>query len=152
LCGRKYAGAPSCEDLARYFHLDEADRKLITQKRADHNRLGFALQLTTVRFLGTFLAEPTRVSPAVISTVSKQLDIENPDCLSAYLDNRRHWAHAAEIRTHFEYREFVDPGVGFRLSRWLYAQCWTGTDRPSILFEHATAWLLAHKVLLVSQG
>lgn len=26
--------------------------------------------------------------------------------------------------------------------------CWTGTDRPSILFEHACVWLIKHKVLL----
>ena len=36
----------------------------------------------------------------------------------------------------------------FRLNRWLYAVCWTGTDRPSILFDRATAWLISHKVLL----
>jgi hypothetical protein len=26
--------------------------------------------------------------------------------------------------------------------------CWTGTDRPSVLFERATTWLVTHKVLL----
>ncbi len=36
----------------------------------------------------------------------------------------------------------------FRLNRWLYALCWTGSDRPSALFDRATAWLIAHKVLL----
>jgi hypothetical protein len=36
----------------------------------------------------------------------------------------------------------------FRLNRWLYALCWTGTDRPGILFGRATVWLIAHKVLL----
>ena len=29
-------------------------------------------------------------------------------------------------------------------SRWL----WTGTDRPSVLFERASTWLVTHKVLL----
>lgn len=36
----------------------------------------------------------------------------------------------------------------FRLNRWLYALCWTGTNRPSVLFDRAVAWLLANKVLL----
>ena len=38
--------------------------------------------------------------------------------------------------------------MGLRLTRWLYAQCWTGTERPGALFERATSWLLANKVLL----
>jgi hypothetical protein len=38
--------------------------------------------------------------------------------------------------------------VAFRLTRWLYALCWTGTDRPSVLFERAITWLVMHKVLL----
>jgi hypothetical protein len=42
----------------------------------------------------------------------------------------------------------TEPLVGFRLTRWLYGLCWTGTERPGKLFERATAWLLAHKILL----
>ena len=38
--------------------------------------------------------------------------------------------------------------MAFRLTRWLYALCWTGTDRPSVLFERAITWLVMHKVLL----
>lgn len=61
---------------------------------------------------------------------------------------RQRLQHAAEIRSYYGYVEITERQVGFRLSRWLYALCWTGTDRPSVLFERATTWLVTHKVLL----
>jgi TnpA family transposase len=118
------------------------------QKRGDHNRLGFALQLTTVRFLGTFLEDPTTIPPAVVQFIASQINIDDTDCLRNYKNNRQRWMHTVEIRTQYNYREFIDPIAKFRLGRWLYALCWTGTERPSTLFERAKTWLLTQKVLL----
>ncbi|HEY4046823.1 MAG TPA: Tn3 family transposase [Acidobacteriaceae bacterium] len=144
----RYAADPSPEDLSRYFHFDEADRAWIAQKRGNHNRLGYATQLATVRFLGTFLDDATSVPQVVASNLAMQLNIAGIECLKLYRDNRTRWAHTTEIRARYGYCEFVDPSAGFRLTRWLYALCWTGTERPSVLFDRATAWLLTHKVLL----
>lgn len=144
----RYIGAPSPHDLARYFHLDDADHALIAQKRGEHNRLGFAVQLSTVRYLGTFLEDPLAVPPAVLHTLAKQLRIEVIDGARTYSTGEQRWQHAAEIRSSYGYVDISERQVGFRLTRWLYALCWTGTDRPSVLFLRATTWLVTHKVLL----
>jgi TnpA family transposase len=144
----RYTGTPSPDDLARYFHLDDADHALIAQKRGEHNRLGFAVQLGTVRYLGTFLEDPLAVPAPVLQTLAKQLSIEAADSAGTYNASRQRLQHAAEIQTHYGYVEITERQVGYRLTRWLYALCWTGNDRPSILFERAVAWLVTHKVLL----
>ena len=80
----QYLGDPSTQELARYFHLDDSDHTQIVEKRGDANRLGFALQLTTVRFVGTFLDDPTAVPPAVLATMSRQLGIDTTTDLTGY--------------------------------------------------------------------
>ena len=144
----RYDGDPAPEELTRYFHLDDHDRALINRRRENYNRLGFAVQLTTVRYLGAFLDHPVDVPPAVISTLSRQLGYEPAPELATYRHGRQRLEHVAEFQSRLGYCAFTDIPVGFRLGRWLSALCWTGTDRPSVLFNRTTAWLLTNRVLL----
>jgi TnpA family transposase len=80
----RFSSALSPLDLARYFHLDDADHALIAKKRGDYNRIGFAVQLCTVRYLGTFLDDPLAVPTSVIHTLANQLGIEVVGDLRAY--------------------------------------------------------------------
>src|SRR6266567_2714983 len=144
-----YGVPPSNQQLAAYFHLDDADLELVKVRRAAHNKLGFALQLTTARFLGTFLTEPTDVPPNVVAYVAAQLGIRDVACLAEYgARSNTAWEHAAEIRRVYGYREFRDPGVSLPVVRWLYTRAWLSAEQPSVLFDLATAWLVERQVLL----
>src|SRR5215203_3038207 len=144
----RFAGDPSPEQLARHFHLDDADHAFVAGHRGAHMRLGCAVQLGTVRFLGTFLEDPTDVPVRVVRCLAEQLDLTVDGHMAAYRASGWRWRHPVEIREAYGYRTFDAPGLSFRLTRWLYALCWTGTDRPSVLFDRATVWLMAGKVLL----
>jgi TnpA family transposase len=144
----RYVTKPSQEQLNGYFYLDDSDKELISLRRSEHNRLGFAVQLCTVRFLGTFLEDLKETPQEVVQNLSNQLAIINPACFEQYCKGEQKWEHATEIRRRYGYQDFATWSVQFRLNRWLYALCWTGTDRPSILFDRATSWMIKHKVLL----
>lgn len=144
----RYTGEPSPEQLARYFYLDDADQTWTRAHRGDHNRLGFALQLCTVRFLSTFLSDPTDVPPGVVAHLTKQLVLPESVDLARYRSAEMRWDHAGEIKQRSGYRDFHDGQEEFSLMRWLYARAWLSAERPSVLFDLATARLVERKVLL----
>lgn len=52
---------PTRPELERFFFLDDEDRRLIGKRRGDHSRLGFALQVCTVRHVGSLQQDPLAV-------------------------------------------------------------------------------------------
>jgi hypothetical protein len=144
----RYNGDPASAQLAKHFFLDDRDRAEISSHRGTHNRLGYAIQLCTVRFLGTFLPDPTDVPRIVVKHLAEQLEIADLNCLAQYRDRfATHPAHAREIRERHGYRDFAEP-AHWRLVRWLYTRAWFSAERPIVLFDLATARLIEERILL----
>lgn len=145
----RYQDTPTDIQLDRYFHLDDADRRLVRARRGDHNRLGFAVQLSTVRFLGTFLLNPIEVPPNVVDYLAQQLEVNSTSGLSVYLERENtRWEHTDIIQQRYGYQNFSAQPEHWRFIRWLYTRAWVGTEGPSVLFDIATAQLLEQKILL----
>ena len=145
----RFGDTPSSDQLARYFHLDETDHALIAGLRGDHNRLGFALMLTGVRFLGAFPNGRDGVPTTVLATLHEQLTLKAPVKLDTYFEGRRRIQHLAVIRAHLSLSDFGEAiGARFRLVRWVFTLCWSGDDSPGPLIARAASWLIANKVLL----
>ncbi|HHT4010065.1 TPA: Tn3 family transposase, partial [Escherichia coli] len=79
----------------------------------------------------------------------RQLNIRYPEIISRYAqrENTR-WEHHGLIRQHYSYHDFGDFPWSFRLKRLLYTRAWLSNERPGLMFDFATAWLLQNKVLL----
>lgn len=133
--------------LERYFYLDDADHELVGKRRGRHNKLGFAVQLCTVRCVGTFLSDPTAVPTSVLNFVAEQLGIEDPSCIKRYAEQESTaWEHTAEIREVFDYRIFS--GESERLRAFLAARAWIRVETAKVLFDTAVDWMREHRVLL----
>ena len=143
----RFVGPPSLAELERFFFLDDADRRLVAKRRGDSNRVGFAVQLGTVRFLGTFLADPTDVPTEVVDYVAEQVGATDASCLKGYLARRAtRFEHAAEIAAACGYGDFAEAET--ELVRWLDDRAWTTGDGPTALFGGAVRWLRDRQVLL----
>ena len=71
---------------------------LVAKRRGDHDRLGLALQLVTVRHVGAFLADPLDVPLVVLDYVAAELGVADPSCVKRYTErDKTRLEHQREI-------------------------------------------------------
>ena len=144
--GRFHAD-PSPEQLARFFYLSPDDLAFVARRRRRPNQLGCAVQLCTLRFLGTFLPDPTQVPAVVVETLAAQLHVAPIELVDYGKRISTEYEHQTGVVAYLGYAPF-EAAQAFRLTRWLYAQVATSTVRPSVLFDLATAHLVTLRVVL----
>src|SRR5699024_3534503 len=145
--GRYASEPPEQEVLERFFFLDDADRDLVATRRGDHNRLGFALLLVSVRHLGLFPVDVLDAPQAVVEYVAGQVGVADPSCLKRYTEREKtrleHQWGCTECSGYVSYAAAED-----ELIAWWDARAWTTGEGPKALFQAAIGWLRARMVLL----
>ncbi|HEY6798466.1 MAG TPA: Tn3 family transposase [Kineosporiaceae bacterium] len=143
----RYGDRVDQEVLERFFFLDDADRELIAKRRGDHHRLGFGLQLVTVRHLGTFLTDPLDVPQGVLDYVAAQVGAADPSCVKQYTErDKTRLEHQWEICQEYGYVSFA--AAQEQVASWLTDRSWTTGDGPKALFDAAVGWMRDRRVLL----
>jgi Domain of unknown function (DUF4158) len=96
----RFVGDLSRAELEGYFLLDSTAVDLIANKRGDHNRLGVALQIGTVRYLWHFLTEdPLDVPWSAVEYLAGQLEVADPSVVKRYTERQKTaYEHSWEIR------------------------------------------------------
>lgn len=137
------------DTLARNLALGPQDLDVIRTFRGARNRLGYAALLGSVRFVGTFPSKAEDVPPAVLSCLRSQLGLTEHTGLAGYFQTRTFERHVRSIRERYGFVHFVDAAsIRFRLTRWLYAQCWARDERPGVLVLQSADWLIERRVIL----
>jgi TnpA family transposase len=143
----RFTAPPSRAELERFFFLDDADKALIGKRRSDYSKLGFSLQLVTVRYLGTFLTDPLDVPTVVLDYVAEQLGIADASQVKAYMEREKtRFEHQWEIVREYRWQDFT--AVQAELTRWVDDRAWTTGDGPRAVFDGAVGWLRERQVLL----
>lgn len=122
----RFPGELDQDWVERTCHLSPADLDLVRRRADQVTRLGFAVQVVTVRAIGTFLPDPAAVPARVATAVARQLDATDARVLAGYRDLAVRWRHTAEIRTRYGYRDFTaQPG------HFLLLACCTARPGPT---------------------
>jgi hypothetical protein len=90
--------------LRKYFSLTRGDLDEVARCRGPANKLGFSVQLCTLRWRGHFLPDTRDVPPVVLEVLAPQLGVL-PLLLGDYpRDEKTRWAHLERIRRHLGFR------------------------------------------------
>lgn len=81
----------SADELAGCFFFTDDDRRRIASRRGDASRLGFAVQLGTVRYLGRFLENPAGVPASVVRWTAGEIGVPAGTDLDSYGAGEARW-------------------------------------------------------------
>ena len=95
------------EAIVAYYTFSQYDIDIINSHRRDYNRLGYALQLSVLRYLGWPLSITKDIPQNVIKYVSKQIDVDTEIYLQYGQREATIQQHMDGIRQEYGYKSFT---------------------------------------------
>ena len=144
---QRFPAAIPQDDLAVYFLLSEDDQREVNRQRESFNRLGYALQLCALRYLGFVPTDFTATPEAAVIFVAEQLRLA-PRVLALYDNRRTQSDHRRLVRAYLGFRPATPMDV-YALQTWLLARA-LEHDKPTLLLQLACEKL--HRERIVRPG
>ncbi len=134
------------DEFIRHYTFSEPDLSAIRQRRGNHNRLGFAVQLCYLRYPGFALPTDAEPPAPLLAIVGRQLRVE-PDIWPQYAqrpETRRQ--HLAELQA----RQSLSPVTIADYRRFVHqlAELAQQTDRGIVLAEALVEMLRQQRIIM----
>lgn len=132
------------EDLRACFALSDSDRDLVFAQRGPQNRLGSAVQLCALRFLGFVPDDLLGLPSDALEFLAGQVDAAPHELLAYGARPRTRADHFARVRDHLSFTS-LDATAAGALEAWI-AERAVEHDAPSVLLELTCEHLHARRV------
>ena len=133
------------EDLRESFALGDVDRDLVFGPRGAENRLGLAVQLCALRFLGFVPDEITGIPEPALRFLCDQTETQPHELLSYGEREQTRSTHLALVRDHLDFRAW-DSDSTREIGEWLGDRA-LEHERPSVLMSLLCEHLRARRVM-----
>ena len=132
-------------ELSTFFTLSDKDLILVKKRSGDHNLLGFALQLGTLRYLSFIPDNFLQLPSTVVEYVAQQLKV-SPSVLKDY--GERPQTRTNQLQEIQDYLRFRKPSASDyqQLETWLLERAMEH-DRPLLLFQLLIKKLQTSKII-----
>lgn len=138
-----------CE-LGACFTFIQHDLEVIHQRRRDYNRLGFAVQLCVLRYLGWTNSDVKEVPIQILRYIAKQINAD-VDSFASYGERETtKYEHLEEIRKEYGYQTFTLSEYR-SFCKYLFKHAMT-KDNPLHLIQIALEDLRKRKFILPSMA
>lgn len=132
-------------DIIIHFLLTPDDLALMNLNRTNTQRLGFAVLLCGLRYLGFFPNDLMGIPENALAYLAQQLACHLDDLLTYGKRPKTRREHQSTIRDYLGFHPFKQPEHQ-KLFEWLSERA-LENDRPSTLLQQASEWLYKHRIV-----